>query len=175
MPRPRGRPPKPTALHKLHGTLRPSRHRRRKNEPKAEGDLALVPPPSQLTDAQQEAWRRIVADSPRGLLRHCDEPIATMLAVFSDQFVEATRIQNQIDSGLTYKYLAKGGALSPYLRVQRHAASILTSLIPELGFSPASRPRLAAPPGPGETTPDADQQPASPFKRFSVVSLSKKT
>ncbi|MBV8488546.1 MAG: P27 family phage terminase small subunit [Planctomycetaceae bacterium] len=172
MPRPRGRPPKPTALHRLHGTLRPSRHHRRKSEPQPDGDLTSVEPPDQLSEAQKEAWRRIVAESPRGLLRNCDELIVTLFAVNLDLFLEANRVQNKIDAGLSHKFLAKGGALSPYLRVQRHAASILTSLIPELGFSPASRPRLAAP---GEMRPESDRPSASPFARFSVVPGGKKT
>ncbi|MBV8091576.1 MAG: P27 family phage terminase small subunit [Alphaproteobacteria bacterium] len=172
MPRPVGRPPKPTALHVLHGTLRKSRHRHRQNEPQPEGDLATVQPPAQLSETQQEIWRRIVAESPRGVLRGCDELIVTLFAVNLDLFLEANRVQNQVDAGLTHKFLAKDGALSPYLRVQRHAASILTSLIPELGFSPASRPRLAAP---GEMRPESDRPSASPFARFSVVPGGKKT
>ena len=67
----RGRKPKPTALHDLHGTFRATRHKAREAEPKAVGDL-LSEPPDWMTDGQQAGWRYAVENAPKGVLRRID-------------------------------------------------------------------------------------------------------
>ena len=60
----RGRKPKPTALHELHGTLNATRHGKgRSGEPVAEGDLPPEPP-GWMSEGQQAGWRHAVGISP---------------------------------------------------------------------------------------------------------------
>jgi len=141
MPRPVGRPPKPTILHELHGTLNPTRHRNRKTEPVAPGDLSGTEPPACFNERQAEIWRQTVAEAPAGLLRHCDRTLIALWSAYVHDFEEATRLQNQRDSKQIVPFVVAGGKLSPFLAVRKEAARLLAALMPELGFSPSSRPR----------------------------------
>ena len=66
----RGRRPKPTALHSLHGTLNSTRHKHRETEPEALG--LLEEPPDFLTESQKEGWRYAIAHAPLGIVRMID-------------------------------------------------------------------------------------------------------
>jgi phage terminase small subunit len=67
----RCRKPKPTALHKLHGTLNATRHAKRATEPEIAGDF-LSDAPEWLTDQQKAGWRYTVEHAPRNILKKID-------------------------------------------------------------------------------------------------------
>lgn len=56
----RGRPPKPTASHILHGTYRPHRHRNRIDAPGSEFTDATRP--SEISEAEQAKRKREIDD-----------------------------------------------------------------------------------------------------------------
>jgi hypothetical protein len=60
------RPAKPTHLHVLEGTLRATRHRHRKLEPKPQGDLIDPPTWTWMDDEHKEMWREQLRACPAG-------------------------------------------------------------------------------------------------------------
>ena len=171
-----GRKPKPTLLHELHGTLNATRHAKRATEVEAPGD-ELVEPPDWLTDSQKDGWRYAIRHAPRNLLKPIDR---TMLAIWveaEDRHRRAAMAQAALDArSPTFPLLVprrgRGGDLveSPYLRVLSRAADTLLRAVSELGFSPASRPRIGAA---SEKAPDDDA--ASPWARLKVLQGGKST
>lgn len=156
----RGRKPKPTALKKLHGN--PGKRALPKNEPVATG--TLHDPPAHLTEDQREAWRYVMQWAPPGVLARIDKGILTAWVVAETIHAEATRRQ-AATGGLVYK--PKGSEIfvpSPYLAIINAQAKLMAKLASELGFSPASRPRIRAP-GDDDPIPppraDAESQGAS--------------
>jgi hypothetical protein len=65
-----GRRPKPTAVHKIEGTLRSRHSRARTSEPQRRGDLHETP--DWLTDSQREGWDYAIKHAPKGLLKRID-------------------------------------------------------------------------------------------------------
>jgi hypothetical protein len=65
-----GRPPKPTALHKLHGTARTTRMAKRAAEPIPVGDLTDAP--DWFTPSQRDGWDYAITHSPKGVLKLID-------------------------------------------------------------------------------------------------------
>ena len=142
----RGRKPKPTALHKLHGTLNATRHADRASEPAIDGDL-LVDPPDWLTAQQQAGWRYAIAHAPRGILKKIDLTVLAIWVEAEDRHRTAAMMQARLDAETKLPLLTKtkdgGVAISPYVRIMTGASLVLMKAASELGFSPASRPRLA--------------------------------
>jgi P27 family predicted phage terminase small subunit len=143
----RGRKPIPTELHKLRETHNPTRHGRdRMGEPIAEGRLPDAPP-SWMTESQQEGWAYAMAHAPRGLLKPIDRGMLTLWVEAEERHRTAAMMQAQLDQGTKLPPLTKtkdGTAVpSPYLGIMTRAAMVMIKAASELGFSPASRPRLA--------------------------------
>lgn len=142
----KGRKPKPTSLHKLAGTLNATRHRDRKLEPKAVGDLGAEPP-EWLTDEQQAGWRYAVENAPLGVLKRIDRGVLVMWVEAEARHRTATMMQAKLDTGSATPLLVKqkDGPLvvSPYVGILHKTALIMMKAASELGFSPASRPRLS--------------------------------
>ena len=166
----RGRKPKPTALHKLHGTYRPTRHRGREAEPQAPAaDEAGLAPPDYLTPEQTAAWRFAVANAPAGVLRKIDGTILFAWIETADRHRRAVVAQAAFESrnpAWPLLRLNKRGepVVSPYVREIDRAAQMLVTLASELGFSPASRPRLAA-----RDSAEAPPEPSSPWVKLRVL------
>ncbi len=163
----RGRKPKPTALHKLHGTLNTTRHANgRSGEPVAEGDL-LPEPPGWMSEGQQAGWRFAVEHAPKGILKAVDRGMLAVWVEAEERHRTAAAMQARLDQGAKLPLLTKtkdGTAVaSPYLGIMNRAAAIMIKAASELGFSPAARPRLAA---------SAAQEPSdehSPWARLKVI------
>ena len=145
----RGRKPKPTVLHELHGTLNSTRHAGRANEPEAIGDLASEPP-DWMTDAQQDGWRFVMKHAPKGVLKAIDRAVLAVWVEAEDRYRTAARQQALLDRGAKLPLLTKAkdgtAVASPYLSIMNRAAGVLIKCSSELGFTPAARPRLSIPP-----------------------------
>ena len=140
----RGRKPVPTVLHEIHGN--PSKLPPKLAEPKPVGDLTAAP--AFLTENQREEWRYILRHAPPGLLKLLDRRALAAWVVASDLHEQATIAQSKV--GLLIKAPSGHPIQSPYLPIINKQALILIKLASELGFTPASRPRIFAAPAPGE-------------------------
>lgn len=162
----RGRKPKPTDLHRIHGTLNATRHKHREMEPDAPG--ALDEPPEHLTESQKEGWRYAVAHAPLGILRKIDRGILFLWVEAEDRHRQAAMMQAKIDANTQLPLLtkAKDGTPipSPYIRIMNQAADVMLRAASELGFTPASRPRLAA-----KTAQGVPAAPESPWAKLRVL------
>jgi phage terminase small subunit len=143
----KGRKPKPTALHKLHNTINPTRHRDRKSEPVAEGELHAAPPG--MSAAEQLVWRQTIRDMPKGVLFKID---TQLLRAWCETLVRRAEIQRALDAERGTLGWEEGAGH----RAIDRATLVLIRLASELGFSPTARPRLRA-----EVKPEPD--PSSPW------------
>ncbi len=112
-----GRPPKPTAVLKLNGSLDhdKKRYEKRKNEPKPNGPLGE--PSEWLTEEQQELWRTMAAEAH--------------WLTSADAFMFE----------LAVKYMAdfrKG-------ENDTKADALLINVLNKLGFGPAERSKIGGP------------------------------
>jgi phage terminase small subunit len=152
----RGRRPKPTELHRLHGTLNVTKHvRDRGREPKAEGDLLAEPPPG-LTPGQAEAWLYAVTHAPKGVMRAIDKAVLFVWVVSEDLHRQAAEAQATTSLLLKTPH-SELPIQSPYIPIINRQALIMLKAASELGFTPVSRPRVfAAGAMPGAALPDDD-------------------
>lgn len=161
----KGRKPKPTALHELSGTLNATRHKDRKREPKAVGDLGAEPP-EWMTDEQQAGWRYAVENAPAGVLKRIDRGMLATWIEAECRHRTATMMQAKLDAGSATPLLVKqkDGPLvvSPYIGILHKTALIMMKAGSELGFSPASRPRLIA-------SEDSQQDEDDPWSGLQVI------
>jgi P27 family predicted phage terminase small subunit len=147
-----GRPPTPTKVHQLKGTFRPSRHTARAGEPVSDGALSAEDPPAWMTAGQRDLWKYAIANSPSGLLTPLDGPLLSVWCIAADMHQTACAAQAKRDAngfgpgGAPLLAHGKDGGIiaSHYLRVIDQAAARMLKAGSELGFSPGSRPRLAA-------------------------------
>jgi P27 family predicted phage terminase small subunit len=145
----RGGPkPKPTVLHRLHGTLNPTRHRDRAREPIAAGDLEE--PPADLDAEEQADWRYAIEHAPKGVLRQIDRDMLALWCKTKTRYRRAEIAQAAINLRnplLPDVIRSASGALlpSPYAGIMNKAALLLIRLAEQMGFTPVSRPRLIGP------------------------------
>lgn len=162
----RGRKPKPTALHDLQGTRNTTRHKARADEPQAPGALDRAPP-EHLTEGQQESWRFALDNAPAAVLRRIDRGLLIAWVILEDLLRTANRELESSEKAAQYPLLTrgKGGVgVNPYVLIIERCARGMSKLASELGFSPASRPRITG----GTTLPDQPAASASlsPFARI---------
>jgi P27 family predicted phage terminase small subunit len=159
-----GRRPKPTALHRLHGTFHSGKHGRdRAAEPVAEGELYIAPPG--LTPSQRLGWRYAIEHAPRGVLKRIDRGMLLIWVEAEDRHRTAMAMQAQIDRDATLKLLIRGPLglqPSPYNDILDKTAKTMFRAAQELGFSPAARPRLRV-----ETPPEEDAD--NPWAHLQVI------
>ncbi len=140
----------PTQLKKLRGTLEESRDAKRKYEPVPEVDLSSEPP-HWFTDEQQASWRYALAHAPHGLLKAIDKGALTVWCEAEARHRIAAMAQARLDAGKEWPFLQPGkdgrAVISPYVRIIEHASVIMLRAGDQLGFTPASRPRLQLIPG----------------------------
>jgi phage terminase small subunit len=136
-----GRPAKPSRLHVVQGTTTRSD---RRFEPRPVGDL--TDPPEWMDEDQQAGWRYAIANCPPGLLKLIDRGTLALWVEAENRHRIATMTQSAINRGKRAPYVMRGpdGVLliSPYVDIIDRAAKIMFRAITELGFSPASRPRI---------------------------------
>ena len=143
----RGRKPVPTMLKALHGN--PS-HGVSKNvlaarkalepHPAQAGDLS---PPPDMSEAQRELWQLAVEHAPLNVLRRIDTWVLRAFVVAADLHRQAS-LELEQNGVLVPAGKAEGSALvqSPWVAILNRQALLLVRCAEQLGFSPASRPRL---------------------------------
>lgn len=174
-----GRPPKPTAVHRLQGTFLPARHRgRARAEPPAIGDIP-DDPPDWLTPHAREIWKVVVPYLVKGSIGGGD---LHLMASYCDQAAthqRAIMAQAKIDGASETPFLAKGREgqviASPYIAIIRRSALAMSHLGSELGIGPTARARIGA----ILLGPDAPPAPAGqkedPWSAFEVIPGGKRT
>lgn len=159
----RGRKPKPTVLHALQNTTNVTRHRARRREPKLDGALSSTPP-SWMTESQRAGWRYALKHAPRGLLKPIDRGVLAVWVEAEDRHRTAAIQQARLDADNEQPLLVKGAegqsCVSPYLAIMTKAALLMIKAASELGFSPASRPRISVP---------EERSKGSPWSVFEVI------
>jgi len=120
-----GRPPKPTALLKLHGTMRPGRHADRAREPKP---ASILPePPEWLLPEARAEWDRVIRGyAATGVLTSLDGGMLATYCQMWGRFVEAER-------AVSYKPLPAA------------FAAVMSGIANKLGLDPSGRARLRTP------------------------------
>jgi len=155
-------------MHKLHGTTNVTRHAERlEGEPIPEGDIQ-DDAPSWMSESQKEGWRYALSKAPRGVLKAIDRGVLAIWVEAEDRHRRACIEQAKLDETDTLPMLTKVGGKpdkngklvgfsivqSPYLGIINRAAQLMLKAASELGFSPASRPRLSKGTGLTPTAPD---------------------
>jgi P27 family predicted phage terminase small subunit len=158
---------KPTALHKLHGD--PGMHtkaelaaREAVEPPDDPGGMAA---PADLSADQKRLWDHAVAHAPRGVLKATDKTVLRAWCVTVDMHDKTAKALSQQSLIVASP---SGRKINPLFRIWSEAASKLLKIAAELGFSPASRPRLAGLVGQGlppVPIPSDQPRPGRPSKR----------
>lgn len=164
-----GRPPKPTALHKLHGTARKGRIAKRTAEPVPEGDLAAAP--DWFNDSQREGWDYAIRHSPKGVMKLIDRSALVLWVEAEDRHRGAMIAQATLNrASPSAPWLVKGPdglMVSPYVEIMDRAAKVMIRMMTELGFSPVARPRIRVLAAPAEDK-QADIR-ADPWRALKVI------
>ena len=138
----RGRRPKPTHLKLLEGN--PGQRPLNKNEPDPIGDLCE--PPAWFNEEQTRSWDYAIAHAPYGLLKLLDRSILVAWVVAECFHAEA--VQKVGTFGMLAKSYSTGAPIpNPYLVIATKQAQLMVKCAAELGFTPASRSRVAVSPG----------------------------
>lgn len=132
----KGRKPVPTILKIISGNRghRPLNE----NEPQPKGNLKS--PPRWLTSEQKKIWRYAIKHAPADLLRMIDQSTLLTWVVACDQHRQAAL--RLAETGMLIKTPNGMPMPSPYLHILNRQAQIMLRAVEQLGFSPASRPRL---------------------------------
>ncbi|MBK5292167.1 MAG: phage terminase small subunit P27 family [Acidobacteriia bacterium] len=126
-----------THLRKIRGN--PGKRGYNKLEPMPFGDL--VDPPDWMTEKQRIGWNYAIENAPRGLLKKLDRSVLAAWVVAEDLHCQASQMVGKF--GILTKTPNSGQPMqSPYLPVVNKQAQILLKAAEQLGFSPASRPRV---------------------------------
>lgn len=132
----RGRKPTPTHLRVINGN--PGKRAFNQLEPKPVGDLSGTP--DWLTDAQRGGWEYALAHAPPGLLKQVDRSALTVWVVAEQAHREAALAVARY--GMLMRSHAGEFYPSPYVGIMNKQASLMLKAASELGFTPASRPRI---------------------------------
>ena len=154
----RGRKQKPSALKILQGTARPCRVN--ENEPQPRGDL--VEAPAHFSPEQRAAWDYAIANAPRGLLKRLDLSVLEVWAVACAAHREA--VQKLAVTGQVVKSPSGYPIVNPFMSNMNRQAQIMLKAAEQLGFSPASRPRVHV---------DAEAEKTNPFEAFGAAARAK--
>lgn len=131
----RGPAPSPTKVKLLKGETRPSRVNYREPVPAAKGPRM----PSDMTDRAKEVWRRIVRDSPDGVIRSIDADALRCYVEAVDRYEQAARLYAQSGPLLNTR---AGVVKNPLHQVVREQAEAIRMFARELGLTPSSRAGL---------------------------------
>jgi P27 family predicted phage terminase small subunit len=142
-----GRPPVPTALKILRGN--PGRRPLNKREPKPLGNLKE--PPGHFDAELCDVWNYAIEHAPAGLLKCID---ASVLEIWVMAHVLHRKAAADVRKFGTLVKPPNSDipVQSPYLPIVNKQALVMLRAIDHLGFSPASRTRIAI----GEAAPAAD-------------------
>ncbi|SCK49348.1 phage terminase, small subunit, putative, P27 family [Variovorax sp. HW608] len=140
-----GPAPKATALALVDsgGKLSTAARRRAKHE--AQVLDALGDPPEDFTDAQRAAWVAIAKLAPVGLLTSADREVFAGFVVTAVLRAQTLQLFNRSGGHVLVRDNNHNQlVLNPLMREYRRMTEQLRALSSELGFSPASRARLAS-------------------------------
>jgi P27 family predicted phage terminase small subunit len=132
------RRPIPTALKIIRGN--PGKRKLNQHEPKPVGDLAG--PPEHFDAEMADVWNYAITNAPPGLLKKIDSAI---LETWCTAHVLHRRAAREVSKfGMLMKAPVTGLPIqSPFLPVVNKQALIMMRACDHLGFSPASRTRIA--------------------------------
>jgi len=131
-------PPVPTVLKMLRGN--PGGRKLNLREPKPVGDL--LDPPPHFDDEMREVWDYAIQNSPKGLLKKIDSGILETWC--SSHVLHRRAIAEVRKFGMLVKPpKSEVPVQSPYLPIVNKQALIMMRAVDHLGFSPASRTRIA--------------------------------
>ena len=138
----RGRKPTPTAILRLHGSRR-ARHRR---EPEVKPRIPTCP--LELDEVARAEWERITRELHRArVITRLDRAALAAYCSAWSRFIQAQ--QELQKSGPVVKSPSGYPILNPWLSVLNASIKQMTTLLSELGLSPAARTRIRVePPGP---------------------------
>lgn len=135
----RGPAPTPTKVKLLQGETRPSRVNYREPVPAAGGPRM----PSDMDDAAKTVWRRIVRDSPDGVIRSIDADVLRCYCEAVSRYAQAARLYAQSGPLLN----ARAGVVkNPLGQPLREHLEAVRTLARELGLTPSSRAGLRVDP-----------------------------
>jgi P27 family predicted phage terminase small subunit len=142
----RGRKRVPTQLRKLHGNPTHASPLPTQ-EPVPKGNLNE--PPDWMTETQKEGWRYALQHSPTGLLKLIDRG-ALIVWVVAEAIHRQAAVELQatgllVDAGPNSSQQVN----SPFLGIINRQAAIMLKAASDLGFTPASRPKMMVNPTAG--------------------------
>jgi P27 family predicted phage terminase small subunit len=140
-----GRPPKPTALKVLNGSAAHDPGRLNRDEPHPEGQPVM---PADLSAAEQEVWRHVLAEMPSGVITGVDRDV---FRIYCEEVALERAIRDLVGrSGLLVRSSshANRGELTenPLLAVLRDHATLVRSFAADLGLTPTARSGIHAAP-----------------------------
>jgi P27 family predicted phage terminase small subunit len=133
-----GRPPVPTVLKVVRGN--PGHRKLNKNEPKPVGDLKE--PPAHFDEELREVWNYAIENAPKGLLKKIDSAVLETW-VTSHVLHRKAIAQVRLHGMLVKPPKSDIPVQSPWLPIVNKQAFIMLRAVDHLGFSPASRTRIA--------------------------------
>jgi P27 family predicted phage terminase small subunit len=116
-----------------------------------------------MTPAQVELWRYHVAHAPPGVLKAIDSRLLQTFVVALDLQEQAAALM--LSAGLVVE-TDRGTVEHPAVRTFARASALALKCAEQMGFSPASRPRIQASP---------DQAGLNPFEAFAGSGPAHKT
>jgi P27 family predicted phage terminase small subunit len=143
---PVGRKPKPTALRIVEsgGKMRTRYKDKARTEPVAKPGLPAAP--EDFTAEQLSIWQRIEASAPPGLLTEVDGDLIVSYVVSLAARNECVRLFNKTKGAILVHGRDRGApawVTNPLLRELRRLNTDLLQMQCQLGYSPASRTRIA--------------------------------
>jgi len=135
-----GRKAKPTALHRLHGTIRtPHRHR----PPDAVAPGSLTEAPADLTPPEVAHWRFVIENQPSGVLANVDGNLLRILAQTLACYDQIKAQQDELNARGTLPHLLRnreGDLLaSPYFNMLVKLRAQIARYSELLGLCPSAR------------------------------------
>jgi len=133
-----GRPPVPTHLKIIRGN--PGKRKINNREPRPVGDLKEAP--AYFDDELRDVWTYAIENAPQGLLKKVD---SSVLETWCCAHILHRRASQQVRQfGVLVKSPKQEVPIqSPYLPIMNKQALIMLRCVDHLGFSPASRSRIA--------------------------------
>ena len=89
---------KQTVLHKLHDTLRTTRHRHCAREPIAPAPLEDMDPPAVLTAEETAAWRYAIEHAPKDWLKCIDRALLALWVKTEARYRRAEAAQAELNA-----------------------------------------------------------------------------
>ncbi len=143
-----GRPRLPDSEKARRGTLQPCRALSNAQKPQFSSEMALDPntPPIGLKKEAKKLWALVLTASPKGLLQITD---ATVLERYCRNYALYRQASKKLDTeGLLVEILDSNGnpktVKNPLFHVVMELERQIADCEKQLGFTPASRARVAA-------------------------------